>query len=136
MSLLIDCIWALDRYCEGTHPERGNIPATVSRQLGVLLRGLHNLPAIRFGQLENNHSMFRGLCDNPIDGLLSRFEWPWPFSEKSLQSHPSVLSMPTLYPKFISIEKELRSYADNRDTEVVNASTIYLKAIPMTQVLD
>jgi hypothetical protein len=65
--------------------------------------------------------MFRGLCDNPIDGLLSRFESPWPFSETPLQSHPSVLNMPSLYPKLISIENELREFAESPDTVVVHS---------------
>jgi aminoglycoside phosphotransferase (APT) family kinase protein len=120
MPIPIDGIWALDRYCEGTHPDRGMIPAIVSRQLGVLLRGLHKLPVTHFGQLKNSHSIFRGQCDNPIDGPLSRFESPWPFSEMPLQSHPSVLSMPSLYPKLISIENELREFAKSTNTVIVH----------------
>lgn len=117
----IDGKWSLDSYCQGAHPERGSIPSTISKQLGDLLRGLHDLPAKGFGSLENTHLYFQGHCDSPIEGLLSRFESPWPFSEKPLNLHPSVRADPTLLVRLSAMEAKLASFPNGGASVVVHS---------------
>lgn len=110
LSTGINGKWALDRYCLGSHPERGSIPSTISKQLGELLSALHRLSADGFGSLENTDLYFQGECDTPIEGLLSRFESPWPFSEKPLNCHPSVCADPALLERLSSIKEKLKCF--------------------------
>lgn len=121
MCIDISAQWALDLYCEGRQLERGMIPAVISNQLGQLLFMLHKLPATGFGRLEDTRSAIRGKCSNPINGLLSRFESPWPFSSKSLGCHPSVRDDAGLLKKITSIEAALGNFPEGGEGVVVHS---------------
>ncbi len=103
--------WALDRYCAGGHPARGAIPPAVSRQLGELLKALHAMPASGFGRVENTEHYLKGRFDSPINGLLSRFESPWPFSDEPLDRHPCIRAAPSLLQRLSSLETTLTTFA-------------------------
>ena len=102
--------WAIDEYRSGQHPARGEITTGVSRQLGRVLRVLHSLAAEGFGQLQNTRSRFCGAKKNAVDGMLTRFEQPWPFTKNALATHPSVKAKPSLYEKLLAQESWLRSF--------------------------
>jgi len=107
ISINVEGRWSLDSFCLGEHPVRGSIPSTISRQLGALLNVLHRLPVAGYGKLNNTDKRFCGQFNNPTDGLLSRFESPWPFSNNPIEQHPSVCDNPSLVTKLKSIENEL-----------------------------
>ena len=53
--------WILDEFCDGTSPQRADIPAQAARQIGELLRELHALPVTGFGKLKNHRRSFFGI---------------------------------------------------------------------------
>ncbi len=102
--------WALDEFCPGDHPVRAAITTEVSAAVGELLRALHGQPVTGFGQFRDSRETLRGLADDPVAGMLSRLESPWPFCSDPLAAHPSVRKEPDLEAPLRAIEQELRDY--------------------------
>ncbi|MBX2867309.1 MAG: aminoglycoside phosphotransferase family protein [Acidiferrobacterales bacterium] len=117
----MEAIWAIDEFREGHHPSRGAIAPLVSRQLGALLQKLHKISVTGFGQLENTRCRLHGKSESPINGLLTRFETPWPFSTVSLRNHPSVRAQPKLEEKLLPLETELREFSENGTPTIVHS---------------
>ncbi len=112
--------WALDSYCEGGFVSRGEIPQDVSRQLGRVLKHLHSLPCKGHGALKNSRGLFLGSCADTVNGLLSRFEKPWPFCDYQLSVHPSVQVAPALLDKLVKLEDEFRRFASGGGVSVLH----------------
>ena len=113
--------WAIDEYRSGQHPARGEITTDISRQLGRVLRVLHSLTAEGFGHLQNTRSRFCGVKQNAVDGMLTRFEQPWPFTKNALANHPSVKAKPSLYEKLLAQESRLRSFVSEGNPVVTHS---------------
>ncbi len=114
-------IWVLDEYIKGEHTGRGDVPPAVSRQVGELLRFLHDLTASRFGRLETVSNEFVGATDNPIEGMLMRFEQPWPFTHIRLEEHPAVQAIPALRVKLAALRDPLRTFVLESDPVVTHS---------------
>lgn len=102
--------WALDEFCQGAHPVRAKIAPAVSRQLGGLLRRLHELPATGYGQIRAFSECFKGRSSEPDKGMLARFESPWPFGNAPLSEHPAVQMHPFLLDFLQALEPQLISF--------------------------
>jgi len=118
-QLGIQAKWALDEYRMGNSPARGEITSRVSRQLGSVLRTLHELPVSGYGKLENSRDGFAGVAQTPESGFLTRFESPWPFSHRALDKHPAIRKCPSLNAKLRAFESAL--FALIRESEGVVA---------------
>ena len=114
-------VWVLDEYIEGEHASRGDVPPAVSKQVGKLLRFLHGLKASRFGRLETVPDEFVGATDNPIEGMLMRFEQPWPFTQFKLEEHPAVQAIPALGGKLAPLEDHLKAFVLDSDPVVTHS---------------
>jgi hypothetical protein len=93
----------------------------VSRRLGGLLKSLHSFPASGYGQLKDTDTELAGGCDNPIDGMLTRLESPWPFTSAPLRDHPAVLDNPTLLDPLSSMQPRLSEFLADRNGVVVHS---------------
>ena len=112
--------WALDHYCEGDTLPRGQIPRQISQQLATVLAGLHQLPVKGYGKLKNARTEFLGCDPDPVSGLLSRFEQPWPFSKTPLPTHPSVQADPSLLRPLKAIEHDLRNFGTTGNRSIIH----------------
>ena len=112
--------WALDVFCSGVHPQRGNISHEISSQIGSLLRSMHKLPVTGFGRLKNHREDFHGEADQPVQGILSRFESPWPFSSTALADHPAIQREPGIRHKLLGLENELSEFVTQSVPAVVH----------------
>ena len=114
-------VWALDAYVAGASPPRGAVPAPVSQQIGKILRDLHALASTGYGPLENRRDQFSGLQDNAPDGLLRRFEQPWPLGPLALEHHPAVRQIRALEKPLRALKAELLRFSTNGARAVIHA---------------
>ncbi len=103
--------WAVATFVAGTplDPDRH---ADAARELGVLLRALHDLPAAGHGMLADERGALRGLADDPTAGLLLRWPWLWPFDGRPLVAHPVVRAAPALVGGLAALRAPLLRWAD------------------------
>lgn len=113
--------WALDEYCEGSHPVRGNIPSCMSRQLGTLLRALHDVPITGFGQLTLTNQGLHGVASTCEAGLLMRLEAPWPVANVSLDTHPAIRVRPSLKSTLLPLQSDLLALVAGGKAAVVHS---------------
>lgn len=104
--------WSLDAWCDGKQPERGNIPAPVSRMLGELLLRLHALPCKGYGRLKDNRDELTGEADTLQAGLESRFQEPFIF-DSDWREHPVARAAPALLSQLSGREPEVRALLDS-----------------------
>lgn len=133
--------WALDEFREGTHPVRGMVSSNISIELGRLLRQLHDLPASGYGQLVDTRQRLSGRSKTPEEGMLSRFEEPWPFGSSPLSDHPAVRMSPVLSEPLAAMEPQLVSFVRDGNTPVVIHSDLHERQLlqhdnRLTAVLD
>lgn len=113
--------WAIDVHVEGKNPTRGKIPVHISNQLGKVLHRLHSLPVNGFGKLENANTQIRGRANDPLEGLLTRFESPWPFTDQSLSDNPAIQAIPCLEDKLRPLESDLQDFVSGDTCAVVHS---------------
>jgi aminoglycoside phosphotransferase (APT) family kinase protein len=101
--------WCVDRYIAGQTAPRGAIPEQVCQDLGQVLSRLHALPVKRYGLLEDRQDMLVGQELDPVTGLLSRLQDPWPFTPLSLADHPLIRAAPELRDRLAPLEDGLRA---------------------------
>lgn len=133
--------WALDELREGTHPVRGRISSNISMELGRMLRHLHGIFAIGYGQLEDTRQRLAGRSRTPEEGMLSRFEAPWPFGGSPLSDHPAVQKSPALLRLLATLEPALISFVRDGATPAVIHSDLHERQLlqhddRLTAVLD
>ena len=66
--------WLIDEYVSGRHPDRGGISETTTRQIGIALGDLHQLPVSGWGQIEPRESNLCGSAKTAWEGLFTRFD--------------------------------------------------------------
>ena len=101
--------WCLDRFIVGETAPRGGIPETVCYELGQVLSSLHALPTQRYGLLCDRQDACVGQAPDPVGGLLTRLQDPWPFTRCGLGEHPIFAVAPDLLPQLAPFENRLRA---------------------------
>lgn len=87
-ALANKCAWSVDYFVSGETASRGEIPPQVCIDIGSVLKNLHSLKATAYGRLENNKDNLRGRFNHLQEGVQSRFQDAWPFTNEALSQHP------------------------------------------------
>ena len=89
--------WTLDEYVAGSHPEHGNLPLEVCRELGKTLAALHDIPVSQFGRpVKISNSAILGEKLNSLRGVMQRFENPIPETWETGFVHPVIAMKPNM----------------------------------------
>jgi aminoglycoside phosphotransferase (APT) family kinase protein len=123
-----DVAWCVDRFIEGETAPRGAVPDQVCRDLGELLSRLHAIPVVRHGLLEDRRDGLIGQEPDPVAGLLTRLQDPWPFTPFPLQRHPIATAAPDLVGRLAPLEGRLRAIVAGRE-HCLNHTDLHEKQI-------
>jgi aminoglycoside phosphotransferase (APT) family kinase protein len=126
-----DVAWCVDRFIVGETALRGAIPDRVCRDLGALLSRLHAIPVVGHGLLEDRRDGLIGQAPDPVAGLLTRLQDPWPFSPFPLQRHPIATAAPDLVGRLAPLEDRLRAVIAGRE-HCLNHTDLHEKQILIT----
>ncbi|HWE61016.1 MAG TPA: phosphotransferase [Chloroflexota bacterium] len=107
--------WCVDRFVAGVTAPRRAIPVQACRALGALLARLHALRVTGYGLLENRGDALVGRANDPVAGLLTRLQNPWPLGSSRLEDHPIAAAAPDLVEQLVPLADQLRAAGTGRD---------------------
>lgn len=101
-------IWLIDECVSGTHPDRGEIGEAATRQMGIILSELHQIPVSGSGRIEPKETGLCGGASTIWEGLFSRFDLGAEPDDLDAVTHMVLSSQPDLCSSSAMLLKEFQ----------------------------
>lgn len=103
------------------------------QDLGALLASLQGLPVVGHGLLQDRDDVLVGQTSDPVAGLLTRLQDPWPFTPFPLQEHPIAAAAPDLITRLTPLASLLEAVARGSRPVCLNHTDLHERQVLITE---